>query len=148
MPNTLISGGKSAYARQNLGVVNDFIERLDSSGGDVRFHFLNQMVQTSGGGVRFNLFVPILPESIMQTMNQIPLFFGRKLFNGRLDFQHCAHVDKVRCKFESASAKTQLESTLQRALNKLEFQREPRSDGWSQKTAVKEMLRLMKDDCG
>jgi hypothetical protein len=40
----------------------------------------------------------------MQAMNQIPPFLGRKLFNGRLDFQHCAHADKIRRKSESASA--------------------------------------------
>src|ERR1035437_4136405 len=98
-----------------IGVVNDFIERLDPSGGDVRLDFLDQMIQTTGGGVRFNLLVPILPESVMQTMNQIPLFFGRKLFNGRLDFLNRAHADKIRCKFESANAEMQLEFTLQRA---------------------------------
>jgi hypothetical protein len=38
------------------------------------------------------------------------------LVNGRLDFQHCAHANEIRCKSESASAETQLEFTLQRAI--------------------------------
>ena len=82
--------------RQNLGVVNDLIQRLHLAGGDVRFDLPNQRVQTTGGRVRFNLLVPILPESVVETMNQLPLFAGRKLFNGRLDFQHRAHANKIR----------------------------------------------------
>ena len=134
---------------ENLGVVNDFIERLDPSGGDIRLDFPDQMIQTSGDGVRFNLFVPILPESVMQAMNQIPLFLGRKLFNGRLDFQHCAHADKIRCKSESASAEMPLEFTLWRAME--QFRNAGLNSNVSRAVSVglekaaREMLRLMEN---
>jgi hypothetical protein len=85
-------------------VVNDFIERLDPAGSDVRFHFLHQMIQPSSRSIGFDSLVPLRPQGVMETMQQIPPFLGRKPLNGRLDFLDRAHVDKIRRALESASA--------------------------------------------
>ena len=85
-------------------MVNDFIQRLHPAGGDVRFHLLHELIQAAGRGIGFNLLVPLLLGRIMETMDQTPLFLGRKLPDGRLDFMNRAHADKMRRAFESASA--------------------------------------------
>lgn len=77
----MISLGKSSCARQNLGVVNDFIQRLHPTGGNVGFHFLNEMVKATSRTISFNLLVPFTPEYVVKAMKQIPFLFRWKLLD-------------------------------------------------------------------
>jgi hypothetical protein len=53
-----ISGGESRKRLRKLGVVEEFIEGNDLSGGNLAFRLFAKMIEFPAGRVRFDLPIP------------------------------------------------------------------------------------------
>ena len=80
------------YARQNLLVAEDFIERLGSSGLDVFHRFLPERIELSRFCVGLNLAIPSVVEiHVGQTLEKLRFLSLGQLLNRFDDFIDRAH---------------------------------------------------------
>jgi hypothetical protein len=92
-----MSGGSLAYARQNSGLVNDFIQRLRFSRAVVGQGLICQLVEASGVNVRVNLAVPLVGEIVLQPAGDFPSLLFRELAKSCFDFSHSTHGEEYGC---------------------------------------------------
>jgi hypothetical protein len=91
-----ISGGNEWYARQNLLVAEDFIERLGSSALDVFHSFLPERIEPSRFCVRLNMAIPgIIEIHVGQTPEKFRLLAFGQLLNRFDDFTDRAHASNL-----------------------------------------------------
>jgi len=87
-----ISAGSERYARQKLGVVEDFIERFCLSGFDIFQSLMPEMIEPAGFCVSLNLTVPgIVKIDLRQLLEKLTLLLLIKLLNRVDDFSYGAH---------------------------------------------------------
>src|SRR5438105_6723697 len=84
-------GGKDAYACQNSGVVNDFIQWLHSAGAVMIESFFGQFVEPTRGNIVINLLVPPLVEILLKPGSDSTRVLKRHFAQGIFNFCDCAH---------------------------------------------------------
>jgi hypothetical protein len=88
-------GGSREKHSQNSAVVEDFIKGLCSPGSDVCFGLCEQVIQTPGVYILFDLRVPGISLYLRKPLGQLPLLGAREFLDFSLDFGDTSHMGKT-----------------------------------------------------
>ncbi len=91
----LMGLGKDRYVSQNLGVVEDFIERFGSARRYISINLGNDVVESSRLCIGFNLAIPSFPQHITKALNKLILLVSGKVPDGRFHFLHRTHIFNI-----------------------------------------------------
>src|SRR5205823_7588881 len=83
--------GKAAKCRQNSAVAEDFIQRLNPAGRDIRFGLSDKIIQSSCFDVLLDLSVPCIFECFLKPTGKLPLICRGKASDSLLNFSHRTH---------------------------------------------------------